>query len=124
VKLGGVLRQTHKLVVADLAEEVILGQDWLQTHNPRIDWRRRTVSLSRSNGRGRDVCLPAVSTTPTGQAAEPEFVVSHLRAKRLLKKPSTTAFILLLRSVDDVDVALYNVKLQWGATGDMPGAPI
>ncbi len=33
-------------VVADLAEEVILGQDWLQAYNPQIDWQKRTVSLA------------------------------------------------------------------------------
>lgn len=47
-KQGHTHREKQKLYVANLGkQDVILGTDWLNEHNPEIDWRQYTVSMTR-----------------------------------------------------------------------------
>lgn len=97
VKLGDGYKFPHKFMVCDIAEEVILGQDWLQAHNPSIDWAKGTVVLAGPHGRGKDVCLQDVTAVRPEQ--QPEFVVSHMRLKRLVKKPSVQTYVAWVKQV-------------------------
>lgn len=102
VELGGRFRHAHKFAVCDIAEEVILGQDWLHLHNPQIDWAKGSMSLSRPHGSGRGVLVHSVTSAhPNGKhEQQPAFVVSHMRVKRLLKKQSTQAYLAWVKRVD------------------------
>lgn len=47
-KQGHTHREKQKLYVANLGkQDAILGTDWLNEHNPEIDWRQYTVSMTR-----------------------------------------------------------------------------
>ena len=107
VKLCGGYEFPQKFMVCDIAEDVILGKDWLHTHNPSIDWAKGTVVLARPNGGGKVVCVHEVTTVRPEQ--QPSFLVSHLRLKRLVKKPSVHAYLAW-------------VKRQVGTSGQASGA--
>jgi hypothetical protein len=123
VKLGGCFKHHHKFVVCDITEEAIL-KDWLAAVNPTIDWQREQVTLTRPNGRGAPVVVHSVtSTPPTGSDAKPPtYVVSQMRAKRLLRKRGTDGYIVFLKSIEDISV-LNNATVQQPAGARPPPAP-
>jgi hypothetical protein len=106
VKLEGKFKHSFKFVVADTTEEVILGQDWLRTYNPSIDWDKEILSISRPRGQGKVVRIPSAASALARKSGVPAYVVSHMRAKRLLKKQSTEAFVMFIRALDDGDAKL------------------
>lgn len=52
--------EMRSLYVHDLAFPIILGMDWLQDHNPNIDWTAMTLDFSSDYC--RSTCLPSSSS--------------------------------------------------------------
>jgi hypothetical protein len=132
LKLGdGQYRHNFKFVVADIAEELILGKDWLQTVNPRIDWQNDCLYVTRSKDAGREICIPSLDTTPASAgAAQPECVISRMQIKRLLRKRSTLAYMVYIKqqstsTAADTDASVNNASLGEGesTSGTKPGMP-
>ncbi len=114
LKLGGELKLNLKLVVADIAEEIVLGKDWLHKVNPRIDWAADCLYVTRnSKDAPREVCIPSVATASSGEATgekPPGYVVSRMQIKRMLRKPSTTAYLVYIKQQRGKTATLDNIN--------------
>lgn len=106
LSLDGTVDCTVRLVVADVQEDIILGYDFLHSHNPRVDWKADTLSFRR-RGQYRVVHAchasygepeqPATLDTAAGDAwanrvcGKGGVLVSAIQMKRLLRKPTYLA---------------------------------
>ncbi len=76
------------LLVCQLAGvDVVLGRDWLERENPKVDWRTGVVELQGDN----QAMVTSISTQPQQQQQQQRRgdcgVVSAPQMKRLLKNP-------------------------------------
>ena len=88
VKLG---HHTEELVfqIAEIPEQsIILGMDWLQTHNPIIDWP--SLSLQFSSHHCREFCIPdGAKVTISGISNPRRNIVTVIRHHPSLVSTST-----------------------------------
>ena len=66
LELAGTI-STMRINIMDLGEEeILIGYDWLQDHNPAIDWQKKTI-LSQEPA--RKVARVQQETRPTNQSS-------------------------------------------------------
>ncbi|KAK4517547.1 uncharacterized protein ATC70_000887 [Mucor velutinosus] len=94
--------------VFDTKFDVILGRSWLKEHKPVADWFDDTWTLSCC-GPGKTTISPTssscVSSTPTQQPPELNYLVSHLQAEKMLKEEGTNACFLYMMDQGEKDGA-------------------
>ena len=77
------------LVVANLCDEVVLGQPWLKDINPTIDWRARTILFRRD---GHEVFVGPIQTKHVGlQVAAQVPTAPGARARKEAPRKAKTA---------------------------------
>ena len=92
-KAGHTHRETNRFYIGDIGDQdAIIGTDWLIEHNPDVDWRDYTVSMTRCP----ETChlqgaptLRAQRVIPTG--ATQSVPVETLLRQLDIKKPEATA---------------------------------
>jgi transposase InsO family protein len=103
---GQVARYCVSFVVVPMEPDIILGFDWLRQVNPVVDWQASTLTVPISLGRKTTVVIPASKAgaaarshpSPPVRAHRCDCLLSHLQAKRLLRKPSTAAWLAWVRA--------------------------
>jgi hypothetical protein len=53
------------IIAPNLSFPLILGFDWLQSHNPIIDWTNRTITFPHTDQRNHPITASAIDTSPT-----------------------------------------------------------
>ena len=96
--------------------DAILGKPWLTKHNPEIDWKRHLVTFQKGDRAKLIVhgTLRPAQDTRTDSSAHPK-PLSACQLKRLVRKGKAQAFVAIVRSVPDPDIA--------AARSDQPGHP-
>lgn len=95
--------------------DAILGKPWLTKHNPEIDWKRHLVTFHKGDQAKLIVhgtLRPAQETRSDSSAPKP---LSACQLKRLVRKGKAQAFVAIVRSVPDPDIA--------AASSDQPAHP-
>ena len=103
---GQVARFCVSFVVVNMQPDIILGFNWLRQVNPVVDWQASTLTVPISHGRKATVVIPAAKAgpacryppSPPVRARRCTCLLSHLQAKRLLRKPSTAAWLAWVRA--------------------------
>jgi transposase InsO family protein len=99
-------RFRHDFYVIDMQPDLVLGYDWLEKHNPAIDWSKGTMTVAgvrneRNHSRAPPVVIPVVRSGRFARqqsvnrlpAGKPEVLLSALQVKRLLRKRETDAWV-------------------------------
>jgi len=73
---------------------VILGEPWLTSKNPIVDWKENTVTLQGRDDHGH--ILHGVRTKQGSNTKELKVELSSLQAKRWLNKAPEKAFLVLV----------------------------
>jgi len=47
LEAGGYMEQINVVVLGITETDVFLGYDWLEKHNPEIDWKKGTINFTR-----------------------------------------------------------------------------
>jgi len=47
LEAGGHTEQINAVVSGIMETDVFLGYDWLEKHNPEIDWKKETINFTR-----------------------------------------------------------------------------
>lgn len=99
-----------KLIVLDgIREDFILGRDWLRANNPTIDWQQDVLAFPAHQGRSgviiRGAKLDADEVDPGSvlkpwKEQKPEVLLSHIQVKKLLRKPTTEAWLAFVKAED------------------------
>lgn len=92
------IKDTRAISISDIGDlDMILGMDWLQTHNPQIDWAKRTIS-------GREPARRIAGTRKTSTQSSPTTGrvgrISLHKIMRICAKRPEEVGIFWLRRVD------------------------
>ncbi len=74
--------------------------DWLRRYNPRIDWQHECLYVNRTKAAQRELCIPSLAADPSAKASgsgPPEYLISRMQLKRILKKPSSMAYLIYIK---------------------------
>lgn len=58
------------MINSQIESRILLGMDWLQAHNPRIDWRTRTLSPAEGGQIGQRVNNDDLNRVPQFPAVQ------------------------------------------------------
>ena len=106
--------ETMELTVADIRKkDIFIGHDWLQHHNPEIDWQDKKIKFSRCPG----VCYQ------TSEANEPEDKIDENRSQTIelddeqllaikIGQPKLDRFKIRAKSNFATDIAEANQEKQ------------
>lgn len=98
MKFQGVQSWATLYVLDDLDDDVILGMDWLEHVNPKIDWVNKTMKI----GNSVVYCQLSQQTRPTG--SPPDYLVSKKQLKRMVAQ-GLEPQLVMLRSLNDRSVS-------------------
>ena len=111
-------KQTVRMFVLDMhsAIDVILDKNWLEFHNPHIDWRRNTVEFLQED---QPVLLSTTPATAVSTAGD----LSLLSASQLSKilKSEEPVYLVQIMQVDSAESDLDLNSLEASAGG--PSVP-
>ncbi|GAX86616.1 hypothetical protein CEUSTIGMA_g14024.t1, partial [Chlamydomonas eustigma] len=104
----------HVLDLLDLqAFDIILGMPWLRRLNPRIDWKKRTMTVKQNGAYHR---LHAAISAEDAHLAN--LLLSALEFKQALKKKRNQVYLVTLNHLENPDGS--PIK----ATSDLIGKPL